>query len=71
MSTIHILEANCPSFLEEAICRDEVLRNLKQIFTDVTEKILNIKLLDNVVKSMIRGYCWGGNQMDRVLAICT
>ena len=29
--------ANCPSFLEEAICRDEVLRNLKQIFTDVTE----------------------------------
>ena len=38
MSTIHILEAICPSFLEEAICRDEVLRNLKQIFTDVTEK---------------------------------
>ena len=42
MSTIHIL-ANCPSFLEEAICRDEVLRNLKQIFTDVTEKFFKYK----------------------------
>ena len=38
MSTIHIVDAICPFFLEEAKCRDEVLRNLKQIFTDVTEK---------------------------------